>query len=166
MQVDRAATVRLTIFADDYETINGQNSEVAKSNLSLPGRADPGLTVRVTGDLEIEGAEITKEPASRTQELSDIANKWEWRITPPAKQEIQLRPEIVVEYVNAAGRVEYRYEIPWKDIYYVTDVEDEGVAPVVTSWLGNNLVGLLGLVMGVPGTITTVVSLRKGNKPG
>jgi hypothetical protein len=164
MQIDRPATVRLTIFAEDYETMNAQNSQVGRSDLTLPSQAGTDLTVRVVSDLEVAGAEITKEPANRVQELSDLANKWEWRITAAEPQQIQLRPIVQVEYVNATGRVEYRYEVPWKEIYYVTEVADEGVAPVVGSWLGDNLVGLLGLVMGVPGTITTVVSLRKGNK--
>ncbi|HEX8228518.1 MAG TPA: hypothetical protein VF826_04310, partial [Chloroflexia bacterium] len=165
MQVDKPATVRLTVFTGGYEPLGNRNSEVAQPNLDLEVQVDPGITVRLTGELELDGAEIVKDPGAGTQELSDSANKWEWRITAPEKQEIRIRPLLWVEYVDQAGKVQHRYQALGDDIYTVTDVEAEGVAPVVGSWLGDNLVGLLGLVMGVPGTITTIFSLRKGNKP-
>ncbi|HEY0069813.1 MAG TPA: hypothetical protein VGE04_07590 [Chloroflexia bacterium] len=166
MQVDRPATVRLTVFTTGYNPISGQNSEVSRSNLSLPGQTEPGVTVRISAELEVDGADVTKEPANGTQTLSDLANKWEWQITAQESQEVQLRPVIRVQYMNEAGKVQYRYEVPWNDIYKVTDVQDEGTAPVIGSWLGDNLISLLGLVMGVPGTIATVVGLRKNNNSG
>ena len=166
MQVDKPATVRLTIYTDRYNPLSARNSEVVGADLSLPGVRRPGLTVQLTADLDREGATIMAAPVDKTQVLSDLANKWEWQIVASERQEVQLRPVVRVEYVDEAGVVQYRYEVPWTDIYTVTDVVDKGAAPVVSNWLGDNLVGLLSLVMGVPGTITTVLSMRKNDKSG
>ena len=166
MQVEKPATVRLTIFTESYNPLSAQNSAVVGADLSLPGVRRPGLTVQITADLDREGATIMAAPVDKTQVLSDLANKWEWQIVASERQEVQLRPVVRVEYVDETGTVQYRYEVPWTDIYIVTDVVDKGAAPVVGNWLGDNLVGLLSLVMGVPGTITTVLSMRKNDKSG
>jgi hypothetical protein len=159
LQVNKPSVVRFTIFAPGSEPLTLSNSQLGEKALSIAQY--PDLIPYVTVKLDITGADIDKEPEDLTQPLYETSNTWEWRITAQEQEPVSLRPVIHMEYRDADGNAGATYDIAWGAPHTIDKVDGDSSLSVVGGWFGDNLVGLLGIIIGIPGTITTLRTLGK-----
>jgi hypothetical protein len=157
MEIGRDTVVRFTIFSESNRPLQQAANETPSVPFTMPSL--PDLRPRLTVDLEVAGAEITKESIEkRTQDLTTF-NSWEWSIKTVESQDVTFRPHVTIDYVDAEGRAmllaNTRQEGPWTTAHTIAaqNVVSNVTASVMGEWFSGNLLGLAGLVFGLPGTV-------------
>ncbi|MGA7732706.1 MAG: hypothetical protein WCD37_15720 [Chloroflexia bacterium] len=157
MEIGRDTVVRFTIFTESNQPLEQAGNETPSVPFTMP--ALPDLRPRITVDLEVAGTEITKENIDkRTQDLTTF-NSWEWSIKATESRAITFRPHVSVDYVDAEGKAmllsDLRQEEPWTTAHTISanNVVSNVTTEVMGDWFSANLLGLVGVVLGLPGTV-------------
>ncbi len=155
IEVNNPALVRYTL------SISGENPDpLPSANTPVAPVTDldvAGLYAYVRVELEPTGATIIRPVRDALQRLSEHYNLWEWEITVSKKQTVTLRPHLYVEYHDNDNnivpqvrddRIMNAAVIPEDQVIYV-----DNTAPDAGAWFRSNLLGLIGILVGLPGTI-------------
>lgn len=119
----------------------------------------PDYTPRITVDLELVGARLIRENVDKRSQDLRTFNLWEWEILASESRDIVLKPHVFVDYVGQANSLADVAVSPLDDIWTTEEripassVVSNVVATEVGGWLSGNLLGLLGMVLGIPGTV-------------
>ncbi len=157
LEIGQASVVRFTIFAEGNSPIAQVGNETPEVPVTLP--SFPDLRPRVTVDLEVVGAKITKENVDKREQDLHTFNMWEWEITAEERQDVVLKPHVYVEYIDVNDRaVALTSSVP-NDLWTTerripaSNVTNNVIADSMGDWFNSNLLGLVGIVLGLPGTV-------------
>jgi hypothetical protein len=157
IEIGRDTVVRFAIFTERNQPLQQPGNETPSVPFTMPTRSD--LRPRITVDLEVAGAIITKESLEkRSQDLASF-NSWEWSIEATEKGDVTLRPHVSIEHVDAEGKAlllsDQVQAEPWETSHTIPadNVVSNATAAAMGDWFNANLLGLVGVVLGLPGTI-------------
>jgi hypothetical protein len=157
MEIGRESIVRFAIFTESNEPLPQPDYATPTEPFTMPSL--PDLRPRITVDLEVSGAELTKESVDKRAQDLTAYNSWEWSIKPAESRDVILRPHVFVEYVDRQGRLllladAMQAEV-WDAAYTIpaSSVVSNVTAHVMGDWFNANLLGLLAVVLGLPGTV-------------
>lgn len=114
----------------------------------------PELTPYVSVELDVGGATVSEVTAHESQPLYEM-NKWEFDVTASEPQTITIHPLIRVAYKNTDGKEVYHYDatVPGDQVIPKSQVVNNIAAEATGNWFASNLLGVMGVVLGLPGTI-------------
>ena len=157
MEIGREAVVRFTIFTEGNEPLPQVDKATPTTPFTMPTL--PDLRPRITVDLEVAGAEITRENIEKRSQDLTAFNSWEWSVRVAESRDVILRPHVFIDYVDPEGKLlvlSNSSQVEALDTSYVivaSDVVDNVAAEVMGGWFNANLLGVLAVVLGLPGTI-------------
>jgi hypothetical protein len=153
VEIAKPMPVKFSLFTEGNEPVLEPGAQTPEAKVQMP--SNPGLKPFVTVKLEVGGARIVKEPVDGTQPLHETINTWEWEIEAAESQPIMLRPQIHVDYRDASGNNVESYDVAWRGRHTIEaeQVTQSAMTAAVGDWIGTNMLAVLTMFLGLPGTI-------------
>ena len=133
----------------------------------------PGMQVRVSVILEVHGA--TQEDRTESEQDLTNYNLWEWAITPEESGDISMKPHVSVRYFDSNNGVAQAVTLDAQNpenlwtAQSVTIPASNVVSNVffesMGSWFNANLLGVVAIVLGLPGTVISWRELAGKRRP-